>query len=180
MTASSFDSSDLLPQPSGPRPTEQELLATVFRAPRSLSQRMADAGSIRNVQPRDQPFLSIQTLRWRGWSRGMVKDLLGVEDRRDPVDHWFNFSGKKMYALDRVERAESLMIFETRFLEACKRSREFREMKDDVLEDCRELREARRAEEPPLEASAHDRMAAELAEVFAIGRRLGYRTPHKC
>jgi hypothetical protein len=93
------DPSDLLPQPSGPRPTEQQLLATIFQPPRSLASAMADSGSICNVQPRDQPFFSIQELRRRGWSRSMVNDLLGVEDRLDPVDHRFNFSGRKMYAL---------------------------------------------------------------------------------
>ena len=182
MSASSSpsDPSDFIPTPSGPRPTEQELHATVFEPHRSLQERIERLGPVRNVQPRDQPFYSVHELRYRGWSRLMIDRLLGREDRREPVDHWFNFSGRKLYALDRIERAESLLIFEVQFLEACARSSHFREMKDEVLERCRDFRRQRRAEQPPLEASARDRMAAELTEFFAVGRRLGYRTPHKC
>jgi hypothetical protein len=50
-------------------------------------------------------------------------------------------------------------------------------MKVKVLKHCLALRESRRAA-AALEASSHDRVAAQLAEVFAIGRRLGYRTPN--
>lgn len=182
MSASSSpsDPSDFFPTPSGPRPTEQELHATVFEPHRSLQERIERLGPIRNVQPRDQPFLSVQDLRSRGWTLRMIDSLLGAEDRRDPVDHWLNYSGRKMYALDRVERAEGLYSFESAFLDACGRSTALSAMKEQVLERARRFRQERRAEEPPLEASADDRRLAELTEFFAVGRRLGYRTPHKC
>ena len=182
MTASSSpsDPSDFLPTPSGPRPTEQELHATVFEPHRSLPERIERLGPIRNVQPRDQPFLSVKDLQSRGWTLRMIDSLLGAEDRRDPVDHWLNYSGRKMYALDRVERAEGLSCFESAFESVCRRNSALLAMKEQVLERARRLRQQRRAEQPPLEASADERKVAELAEFFAVGRRLGYRTPHKC
>jgi len=60
----------------------------------------------------DEPCVDISELGRRGWTRDLVKKLLGDPDRWDPVLHWKNYRGKRMYSLTRVERFECAVEFE--------------------------------------------------------------------
>jgi hypothetical protein len=152
--------------PQGPRPSETELARGLFKPRPTFAQWMKEPFTLRNVYPSDHEHLSVRELHRRGWSRRMIARLLGLEDRRDSVEHWANYAGRKMFALDRVERLESLELFEQLFLRACRHSAEFRAMKQEVLNRSRELRSQRRAEAPPLEASAKDRAWQQIEAHF--------------
>lgn len=130
--------------------------------------------------PVDHPHLSIHELCQRGWTPTMIDRLLGTEDRRDPVNHFRNFSGKSMYALDRVERIESLPRFEKAFRASARRRRLPEAIIQPVLERCAKLRAEQRWLQSLPELSEVDKICNEFAGFIADIRRMGYRTPHKC
>jgi hypothetical protein len=65
--------------------------------------------------------LDLRQLLQRGWTRRMVQDLLGKEDYRATVNHFRNFSGKKMFERKRVEGAEASEEFRSLFTASAKR-----------------------------------------------------------
>jgi hypothetical protein len=60
-------------------------------------------------------YLDVEVLRARGWTESMVKRFLGAPDRWGPVNHYANFTGKRLYFLDRVEQVEAAADFEAAF-----------------------------------------------------------------
>jgi len=69
----------------------------------------------------DLLYLSVVQLAERGWTERMVRRLLGRPDRWGNVDHWKNWTGKRLYYLDRVEIAEGLPDFQKMFGNSAKR-----------------------------------------------------------
>jgi hypothetical protein len=63
-------------------------------------------------------YVDTRELDERGWTRRMIRILLGPEDNRGPVDHWMNFAGKKLFLRVRVATAEATGEFRLRFKES--------------------------------------------------------------
>ena len=70
---------------------------------------------------RDDNVIGIEDLKKRGWTDAMIRDYLGDEDLRTSVDHWANFSGRKVWFIERVNAAESMADFKERFLASLRR-----------------------------------------------------------
>src|SRR5579862_4451991 len=70
----------------------------------------------------EQDF-DVHQLRGRGWTLGMIEAFLQTEDYRAPVDHFFNFAGKKMFGRWRVEAAEASESFRIMFQRSVRRRR---------------------------------------------------------
>lgn len=83
------------------------------------------------------PGLGMDDLRGRGWTRGLIDKYLGDEDRRDSVDHWANFAGKKVYLVARVEAAEAMPEFQMDFLASARRRKLPRRFVNSVIARCR-------------------------------------------
>lgn len=58
-----------------------------------------------------QVHLDVETLRSRGWTDALIERFLGAPDRFEPVDHSRNFTGKRVYFLERVELAETSRLW---------------------------------------------------------------------
>jgi len=86
------------------------------------------------------PGLCIQELRARGWTLKLIEKFLGDEDRRDSVNHWANFSGKKVYLVARVEAAESMPEFEVDFVISARRRNLAPDYVDAVIARCKGFR----------------------------------------
>lgn len=93
-------------------------------------------GNIPNLDHSSQG-LGIVELCDRGWTLKLIEKFLGDEDRRDAVNHWANFSGKKIYLTTRVVAAEAMREFEVDFIRSANRRKLSREFVDSVLERCR-------------------------------------------
>jgi hypothetical protein len=89
----------------------------------------------------DAPGFDMDDLRIRGWTPKLIEKYLGDEDRRDPVLHWANFSGKKVYLVARVELAEAIPEFEVDFKLSARRRRLQKDFVEATIGRCRELRE---------------------------------------
>ena len=89
----------------------------------------------------DAPGFDMDDLRNRGWTPKLIEKYLGDEDRRDPVLHWANFSGKKVYLVARVELAEAIPEFEVDFTLSARRRRLQNDFVEATIGRCRELRE---------------------------------------
>lgn len=63
---------------------------------------------------------TMDDLRNRGWTRTLIDNFLGTEDYRNPVDHFRNYSGKKMFIRRRVELIEASPEFESAFMASAK------------------------------------------------------------
>ena len=120
--------------------------------------------AIPNVYPLDHPYLRARDLKDRGWTEAMIRRFLGPEDSRHPVDHWANFSGARVWALDRVERAECTMEFEEFFIKSARRRKLEEPFRDEVLRRIRKFRREGRDLQPPLEASFMDRVIVEATK----------------
>lgn len=71
----------------------------------------------------DTLYLDREQLTSRGWTDALIRKHLGAEDRRFPVDHWANFSGKCAWFLGRVEEAELTETFQRDFAKTVRRRR---------------------------------------------------------
>ena len=129
--------------------------------------------------PVDHPHLSREELRERGWTTGMIVRLLGREDRRDAVNHWANYSGKCMYAVDRVERIESLPRFQTAFENSLKRRNLDAALVSGVRRRIGKFQRAERWNDPFPSLDDRDRLCVKLSGILQQARSRGYRTPHK-
>jgi hypothetical protein len=87
--------------------------------------------------------VGVDELRERGWTLVLIEKFLGDEDRRDAVNHWANFSGKKVYLMGRIEAAESMPEFEAEFIRSASRRKLLPDFTKAVVERCRTLRLSR-------------------------------------
>ena len=92
------------------------------------------------LEPETNQDLTVQDLLDRGWTRNLIEDFLGEEDYRNPVDHFRNYSGKKMFSRRRVERVEASRKFENAFLTSAGRRRLPTEAVDQVRNRIASLR----------------------------------------
>jgi hypothetical protein len=128
-------------------------------------------------------YYTVKDLLGLGWTRGLIDRYLGPPDRRFPVDHWLNWSGKKAWRIDWVELAEMTQGFETGFL----RSARIRYLPDEEVEKVIDRIYAAREQAPFHREQIEDdwtrRMnacASSAADLINSARAMGYRTPHKC
>ena len=87
--------------------------------------------------------LSINDLKERGWTQAMIDRFLGKEDWRNPVDHWANYSGIKVWTLKRVEAAETTPEFSEFFTRSASRRKLSAEKIDEVYSRINKLRQNR-------------------------------------
>ena len=128
----------------------------------------------------DKDFI-VEDLLTRGWALTLIERFLGREDYRDPVDHFRNYAGKKMFQRRRVELTEASVEFETAFIVSAKRRRLPPERIDAT---CTRIRELRQSRDQLREANIHVLSQEEIvfrtiAELFEQARARGYRTSHK-
>ncbi len=68
-------------------------------------------------------YLTVQDLLDRGWTRGLIDRYLGPPNRRFPVHHWLNWTGKNAWRIEWVEMTEMTQGFEAGFLRSAKAQR---------------------------------------------------------
>jgi hypothetical protein len=120
----------------------------------------------------------LRQLWQRGWRPRMVEALLGKEDYRAPVNHYRNFSGKKMFEKWRVEAAEASDEFRRMFTARCRGP--LGSFGQEVLARSRALEaEGAQWKGPPPLTDIEFRAAA-MATWLQLARMRGFRTPHKC
>ena len=71
----------------------------------------------------DHLYLNVVQLAERGWTEWLVRRHLGKPDRWGRVDHWKNWTGKRLYHLSRVELAEDNPEFCEAFRRLIRRNR---------------------------------------------------------
>lgn len=128
-------------------------------------------------------FLTVADLVAEGWTRGLIERHLGPENRRMPVDHWRNYSGKKAWAGDWVELVMMTPGFEAGFLRSAHHRKLAPEAIATMLDRIQALREQHRIS-PAAAEDAHVRWLAACAnaagDAMQRARRRGFRTPHMC
>ncbi len=67
--------------------------------------------------------IDILSLKERGWTDTLIKNFLGDHDAIESVNHYANFSGKKVYKLTRVKSIEAKDEFVAAFMKSAKRRR---------------------------------------------------------
>lgn len=125
--------------------------------------------------------LDVQQLRSRGWTDALIQRFLGAPDARVSVDHWANYSGKRVFFLERVELAEASRDFLTAFDTSVRRRKlspvaveGFRSMQRSTAGDLKAWRESRTGDD--IRADVAIRKATQVLEEAS---RRGFRTPHK-
>ena len=119
-------------------------------------------------------YLDVDRLHQRGWTRTMIEQLLGEPDDWEPVSHWANFRGKRLYSLSRVSLIEASPKFQEVFVRSALR-RKLSEQQIILF-----LSEQKNRMD---EISANESTTGPLAEAAILiqsARKKGYRTPHKC
>ena len=124
---------------------------------------------------------AVEDLLTRGWTRTLIERFLEPEDYRNPVDHFRNYTGKKMYQRRRVELTEASAGFEAAFMLSAKRRKLAPERIDATCTRIQELRENRdRLREANIRVLSQEEIVfRKIAELFEQARARGYRTPHK-
>lgn len=128
-------------------------------------------------------YYTVEDLVDRGWTRGLIDRFLGTPDRRFPVDHWLNWSGKKAWREEWVELTEMTQGFEAAFLRSAKRRKLPRYVIEEVIDRIYAAREKAPFRIEKIEDEWTRRInacAASAAELINSARAMGYRTPHKC
>jgi hypothetical protein len=124
---------------------------------------------------------TVEHLLRRGWTHTLIARFLGNEDYRNPVNHFRNYSGKKMFIRRRVEVIEASPEFESSFMASAKR----RKMSEAAVSEARaRLADLRARREQLIQSSIgvpdeKEPALRALAETLAQARAHGYRTPHK-
>jgi hypothetical protein len=124
---------------------------------------------------------TVEDLLTRGWTRTLIDRFLEPEDYRNPVDHFRNYAGKRMFQRRRVELTEASAEFEAAFILSAKRRRLASETIDATCTRIRELRENRdQLREANIRVLSQEEIVfRNIAELFEQARARGYRTPHK-
>jgi hypothetical protein len=131
----------------------------------------------------EEGYLTVKDLLGRGWTRGLINRYLGMPDRRFPVDHWLNWSGKGAWRIEWVELTEMTQGFEAGFL----RSARIRRLPIPKVGEVIDRIYASREQSPFRLEQVEDEWigrintcAASAADLINSARAMGYRTPHKC
>ena len=136
---------------------------------------------MKNSDSETNKDFTVEDLLTRGWTLTLIERFLGREDYRDPVDHFRNYAGKKMYQRRRVELTEASAEFEAAFILSAKRRRLASETIDATCTRIRELRESRdQLREANIRVLSQEEIVfRKCAELFEQARARDYRTPHK-
>jgi hypothetical protein len=136
---------------------------------------------MKNSDSETNKDFTVEDLLTRGWTLTLIERFLGREDYRDPVDHFRNYAGKKIFQRRRVELAESSAEFESAFTVSAKRRSLPPERIDATCTRIRELRESRdQLREANIRVLSQEEIVfRNIAELFEQARARGYRTPHK-
>lgn len=125
--------------------------------------------------------LDVHRLRARGWTEALILRFLGAPDAMEPVDHWANFTGKRVYFLERVELAEASTAFGTAFKASVRR----RKLNQAALDS---FTSERRATAGNLHRWRQSRTGTDIkmaviaeraTDALAEAHHRGFRTPHK-
>ena len=65
--------------------------------------------------------IDVADLRQRGWTESLINRFLGQHDDIGHVEHYANFSGKRLYLLTRVRGIEKQAEFDDAFMRSTKR-----------------------------------------------------------
>lgn len=129
----------------------------------------------------EKAFLDHVQLRERGWTRGMVARFLRRPDRMGAVKHWKNYTGKALYAVDRVLSVEGLPEFGRVFKDSAAR----RKLSAEALVEIESARARGNAEYRSWLASLTPEtvrlltVAGDVAGLLKAANALGLRSPHK-
>jgi hypothetical protein len=136
---------------------------------------------MKNPESHTNKDFTVEDLLTRGWTLTLIERFLEPEDYRNPVDHFRNYAGKKMYQRRRVELTEASAEFEAAFMLSAKRRRLAPERIDATCTRIRELRENRdQLREANIRVLSQEEIVfRKIAELFEQARARGYRTPHK-
>ena len=136
---------------------------------------------MKNSESHTNKDFAVEDLLTRGWTRTLIERFLEPEGYRNPVDHFQNYAGKKMYQRRRVELTEASAEFEAAFMLSAKRRRLAPERIDATCTRIQELRENRdRLREANIRVLSQEEIVfRKIAELFEQVRARGYRTPHK-
>jgi hypothetical protein len=137
--------------------------------------------NMNNSESETNKDFTVEDLLTRGWTRTLIERFLEHEDYRNPVDHFRNYSGKKIFLRRRVELIESSAEFEAAFTLSARRRRLPPERIDATFTRMRELRESRdQLREANIRVLSQEEIVfRKIAELFEQARARGYRTPHK-
>ena len=169
------------------------LLVEAGEAPGSRDQKPGEGPEVQttkltsNEPAKDQNVkteedFTVEDLLKRGWTHTLIDHFLGREDYRNPVNHFRNYSGKKVFIRRRVELVEASPQFESSFMASAKR----RQISDAAVDEIRaRIAELRTRREELIESSIRvpskeELVLREAAELLSQARSRGYRTPHKC
>ena len=137
--------------------------------------------NMNNSESETNKDFTVEDLLTRGWTRTLIERFLEPEDYRNPVDHFRNYAGKKMYQRRRVELIEGSAEFEAAFMLSAKRRRLPPERIDAICTRIQELRESRdQLREANIRVLSQEEIVfRKIAELFEQARARGFRTPHK-
>lgn len=128
-----------------------------------------------------QVHLDVGDLRLRGWTDALIQRFLGAPDRFEPVDHFRNFTGKRVYFLERVELAEVTKDFSDSFSASVRRRKlghdtvaAFHAQRESTAGQLQAWRESLTGDDIKMHLHARD-AAGSLQEAHLRG----FRTPHK-
>jgi hypothetical protein len=95
---------------------------------------------MQNPESHTNKDFTVEDLLTRGWTRTLIERFLEPEDYRNPVDHFRNYAGKKLYQRRRVELIKTSAEFEAAFMLSAKHRRLVPERIDATCARIRELR----------------------------------------
>ena len=129
----------------------------------------------------DHLYFDLPMLQARGWTDSLVHKYLGSPDSWAPVEHWANFTGKRLWHLRRVEGCEADSAFEKDYRASLKRRRIDPERESQFAnEQARTRGQVAEWESHLTDADRKTlRVVAEAAAIMSAPELRGYRTPHK-
>ena len=125
-------------------------------------------------------MVDVYQLRQRGWTEGLIRRFLGEPDDWEPVNHYANFTGKRVYSLQRVEATEADESFDCAFRASVKR-RKIKNKAAFIKERNKTtglVNDWLQSQTPEQIETA--RTLEKVASLIEEARKRGYRTPHKC
>ena len=88
------------------------------------------------MQRREEIYLDVLKLKERGWTESLIKKFLKEPDDWESVNHYANFTGKRLYSLGRVLKTESSDEYKKAFLKSARR----RGLTEDELKNINKIR----------------------------------------
>ena len=77
-----------------------------------------EATKVRTAQPKQQDYYSVSSLKHRGWTDAMIRDMLGDPDKRGVNPHYRSAFKTRLYLITRVKGVEATPQFVERLKKA--------------------------------------------------------------